>query len=346
MSKIDILNDELLQGLPEFNRCVWQFPEVDEFLPWLFKDAPNTTVLVAHDNGRWLAVLGVFRRIYLVDGAPVECGETYAWATLPDRRGSGLGIKVMKAMMEFGRPLVALGGSADTMEFMPRLGFETIGWAPVLNLPLSSRIIGHEGGIPSYGSIKDLIARVGLTMLTPVLRPRQSPHATVRNIPMVTLDQKTLDMPTLPGFQPAYTADLFTWLSLGWRQMGTFLPFHFERDRGLIGWAFARLSEEAPGMTVGRILEFKFSPNTNRRDRSAMVRAVCAALAGMNAMIIRCATTCPDTNIALRSLNFISRSQIPAMVYMADLSAIQEPVRIAPLRADGGLLPLPVRSAV
>lgn len=345
MSKIEVLSESLLRGIAEFNRRVWQFPDDDNFLNWLFRDAPKSTVLVAHDDGQWLAVLGVFARTYLVNDTPVECGETYAWATLPERRNSGIGIRVMKAMMERGRPLVALGGSADTMEFMPRLGFKTIGSAPVLNLPLSARVLGQPGGISYSDGIKGWLAKAGLTMLAPFLRPRPRPDDDViRNVPVVALDRKTLEMPTLSGFQATYDVDFFDWLGRGYRGMGTFLPFRFYRGRRLAGWAFARVSEEAPGLAVGRILEFKFAPETDARDRAAMARAVCAALAGYNAAIIRCATTCQDTNAALRSMRFMSRTEIPAMVYLAGIAAINETVRISSLRADGALLPLPVNA--
>jgi hypothetical protein len=346
MSKIDLLNKALLQGLSDFNRRVWQFPEVDNFLQWLFMDAPRSSVLVAHDGGKWLAVLGVFARTYLVNDTPLECAETYAWATLPECRGSGIGIRVMKAMMQRGQPLVALGGSADTIEFMPRLGFKTISVAPVLNLPLSARVLGHPGGISYSDGLKGWLAKIGLTVFSPLFQPRPRHNKDpIRNIPVVAFDRRTLDMPTQPGFQATYDVEFFEWLTEGYREMGTFLPFRFYRGSLQVGWAFTRISEEASGITVGRILEFKFAPQTNLRERLAMARAVCAALAGCNATIIRCATTCPDTNAALRQLHFISRTQIPAMVYLADISAIDETVRISSLRADGALLPLPVNSA-
>jgi hypothetical protein len=41
----------------------------------------------------------------------------------------------------------------------------------------------------------------------------------------------------------------------------------------------------------------------------------------------------------------MSRTQIPAMLYLANIAAINETVRISSLRADGALLPLPINAA-
>ena len=342
MVKVEELNPGLMETLPTFNRAVWGFPEDRGFLSWMFLNSPDTTVYVAHDAGRWLACLGVFNRTYLMGGEPVECGETYAWARLPQHRGGGLGVKVMKAIMERGRPLVALGGSADTLNYMPRMGFEVLGSGPALNLPLSPRLIDVEPSFSHMSGPKRLLVKVGLTMLAPLLRPRARTGASLRNVPLSVLEQTTLSMAPERGLQAMYDEAFFQWLN-GYPEVGTFLPFRFMRDETLVGWAFARVSEEAPGYTAGRLLEFKFVPGTTAADHKAMLSAVCAAVAGLGAVIIRSLTTCPDTNRALRSLRFMSKMDLPAMVYPAGRKLATEPLRLNSLRADGALLPLPSR---
>lgn len=343
MAQIDLLNDELLEGLPDFNQRAWRYPDTAGFLNWFFCDSPNTTVLVAHDQGRWMAVLGVFVRSYLFGDERVACGETFAWETAHDCRGQGVGIKTIKAMIDIGKPLVALGGSADTVNFMPRVGFQVLGQAPALNLPLSPRAVGGKAGIAGLAGPKGALAKLGLTMIAPALKPRAGGSHGVRNVPIAMLDDDTLAMRPLPGFQAMYEPAFFHWLARTPVHTATFLPFRFERDEELVGWAFARVSEEAPGETVGRILEFKFAPGTTAAEHKAMAAAVTAALAGLGSIIVRATATCPDTNRALRSLRFMSRLHLPAMVHPAGRSAPAETLRMSMIRADGALLPLPLR---
>jgi hypothetical protein len=340
MFQIEPLNDALLDGLPDFNRRAWRFVDRKDFLHWFFRDSPRTLILVAHDQGRWLSVLGIFVRSYLIDGEMIDCGESYAWATADDCRGLGIGIKIIKMMIERGQPLVALGGSADTMNFMPRVGYQTLAWAPALNLLLSPSAVGGEAGMAGWTGAKATLAKLGLTLLAPVLRPSAPAAASLRNVPITLLNEETLSMPSLPGFQATYDPDFFGWLMQVPVRVGTFLPFCFKREDALVGWAFARASEEAPGQIVGRILEFKFAPGTTPADHRAMALAVSAALAGLGAVIIRALTTCEDTNRALRSLRFISRISLPLMVHPAGGAVPHGPYRSSMIRADGALLPV------
>ncbi len=336
--QIEELNSALIEGLPAFNVAVWDFPHDQAFLRWFFH-APDTVVMVAHDDGRWLAALGVYVRRYLHENQPVDCFETFAWARLPTQEAQGLGIKLMKAFMRRGKPLVALGGSASTLDYMPRLGFKVIAHAPVLNLPLSA---GAAAAVPG---LKGRLARLGLTFLGPLLRPK--PHASreIRLVPLSHLDLPTLQSNVLPGFQATYTVEFFRALTSGYSEVGTFLPFRFIRDGEIAGWAFARVAEERRGFLVGRLLETKFAPWTHADARRTMMHAVTASLAGFGVGIVRALTTCPDTIAALRALHFTSKSvDNPALVYPAGLTFGNEPVRISVLRADGGVLPLPPRT--
>jgi hypothetical protein len=302
--------------------------------------------LVAHDHGRWLSVLGVFGRTYLIGGQPITCGETYAWQTADDCRGKGIGIKVIKAMIDLGNPLVALGGSADTLNVMPRVGFKIVAQATALNLLLSPRAIGAQAGVAGLSGPKAALAKLGLILLLPAMRPQIPRKHAIRNVPLPVLDQGTLEMGPLPGFQAMYEQAFFEWLMLAPARPGSFLPFRFQRDGELVGWAFARVAEEAPGEMVGRILEFKFAPDTTAADHKAMACAVVAALAGFGVIIVRVLATCEATNRALRALRFISRAQLPAMVQPAGRKMPVEPVRCSMIRADGALLPLSPRAQV
>lgn len=342
--QIEELDEELSNGLPAFNRAVWGFPEKHGFLSWLFRDSPNTKVLVAHNSGVWAGALGVFIRPYLVAGNFVECGETYAWAVLPERKGKGLGIKLMKEMASYGRPLVALGGSADTLSIMPRMGFNVIGAAPALNLPLSPRLFNSKSRGQKSHNIKMILAKIGISLISPILRPRLSFNKDIQSIPITKLGKDVLDMPLKAGFQATYDVQYFDWLTTGNPELGNYVPFRFLREGRLVGWAFTRISEETPGQIVGRILEIKFSPDTKPHEHRAMVKAISLAFIGFGAIVLRAFSTCPDTIAALRYNKYMSKNSLPAMVHPGNVKLASEVVRMSALRADGGVLPVPWRA--
>lgn len=327
------MTPRLRGGLPEFASAVWDFPKERRFLSWLFAEAPDTKIFVAHDGGRWLAAIGVFERVYQHDAGATPCFETYAWASLQTKETKGLGIKVIKAAMGCGRPLVALGGSSYTEEFMPRLGFDTVGMAPSLTLPLSTAAVGAGGGL------RRQLMKLGLTLAEGWFRP-SAKAGTVRHVPISMFDATTLAMPTLPGFQATFAPSFFEW-QIRYPESGMFLPFRFMRDGEAVGWIFARVAEETGGILIGRILEAKFGATTTQVDHTAMLRTATASLAGFGVAAVRALTTCPNTVAALRTLRFIPGRQSPAMVYRNGLNLERETIRISVLRADGGVLPLP-----
>ena len=330
------MDARLAEGLPSFASQVWDFPEDREFLNWLFVDAPDTTMLVAHDDGRWLACLGVFERIYEYEGGRLPCLETYGWASLETNQVKGLGIRCMKTAINLGKPLVALGGSRFTEEYMPRLGFSTLAWAPSLTLPFSGAEFGGN-------SAKQQLIRLGLNLIGPFLKPGSQPANGLRHVPTAMFDEATLALTTLGGFQATFRQSFFEWQNR-YGDAGMFLPFRFMREGELVGWVFARVAEERPGIIIGRILECKLGLSTTPADHVAMLRIVTGSLAGFGAAGVRALTTCPETVTALKRLRFISGRQSPAMVYLNGLDLDGQPIRVSVLRADGGVLPLPSRA--
>ncbi len=331
--QIEQLNDALFEGVAAFARQVWAFPDHAAFHRWFLRGPAGTEYYVAHRDGEWLAAIGGIPKTYQNGNKAIDCFETFAWASLDVRAARGLGIKVMKALMDRGKPLVALGGSADTLNYMPRLGFETLAIAPSMVLPLHAAFAGQMKGI------KGVLARAGISMLSVIRPPRPPRISDLRIQPMTRLDQQTLDMQSLPGFQARFDASFFEWQAQ-WPHQGTFLPIRFLRDAEIVGWVFARIAEEDNGRCTGRILEMKFGAETSAADRANMVRATVSAFAGFGAVVARALTSCADTNLGLRACGFRSRTDCPAMIYNASDIARDQPFRVSVLRADGGVLPI------
>lgn len=332
--KIDLLDDNLLQGLDEFSDSVWDFPASSAFRRWRIADPPGSRFYVAHDEGRWLAAIGGQHKTYLNCGEPVDCLETYAWASRKVKEAKGWGIKTMKALMEEGKPLVALGGSPDTLEYMPRLGFAIMAQAPSMALPLRAEFAKDMPGV------RGILAKSAIVGSTLLANPFARRDRSLRMQPLAVFDERTLAMPCLPGFQASFEPELFRW-QIGWAEQGSFLALRYVRDRQIVGWLYLRLAEESRGQIVSRLLECKFAAGSVRRDHIAMIRMMIATSAGFGATVIRTLTTCPDTNAALNACHFRSRSESPAMIYHNGIVSQDQPFRVSVLRADGGAQPLP-----
>jgi hypothetical protein len=331
--QIDLLDDKLMDGLEEFSTEVWNFPAGEQFLRWRIVQPPGSRFYVAHDNGRWLAGIGGQHKTYLNKCDRIDCLETYAWASLRVRESKGWGIKVMKALMTEGKPLVALGGSPDTLNFMPRLGFETLASAPSMVLPLRG---AFAAAIPG---IKGALARAAISANAVVTAPKRRQRNGLRLQPLANFDARTLAMPSLAGFQAVYETALFEW-QLGWPEQGAFLALRFVRDSDIVGWLYVRMAEEGRGELVGRLLESKFSPETTAADHKSMMSMMVSLCAGFDAVAVRALTTCPDTNKALTACHFRSRSASPAMIYHEGTVSPDQAFRVSVLRADGGAQPL------
>jgi hypothetical protein len=145
-------------------------------LDWYF-GSPKTKIFVALDNGKWLAWFGVFEQIYSVNGRHMPCYEAYAWLSLlMTNRTKVLGIKAIKMAIAEGRPMVALGGSDFTEEFMSRLGDVIVTWAPSLGLPLCG------SNVPVSG-LNCAVVRAGFDVAGRLLVP-SAPDDSVRYVPV------------------------------------------------------------------------------------------------------------------------------------------------------------------
>jgi len=85
---------------PDFLSAPGPAPAPRAFYRWRYLECPDQRALLAVRNGECVAMLCAFARDYLIDGTRVECLETFDWYCLPEFRGSGLGVRIMRTLME------------------------------------------------------------------------------------------------------------------------------------------------------------------------------------------------------------------------------------------------------
>ncbi|MBL8512050.1 MAG: GNAT family N-acetyltransferase [Betaproteobacteria bacterium] len=149
MLKIEPLSPTTLPALARFSAQTWSRPDSPAYLDWRYGDAHRATTWVAYHNPEEiLATVSGFHAHYQWShgqtSGQADVLETCDWYCRPDLRGSGLGIRVMTTLIKQGkRPVVALGGSADTLSLLPRMGFKQLGTGCKFILPLSAKLARH-----------------------------------------------------------------------------------------------------------------------------------------------------------------------------------------------------------
>src|SRR5260221_6757155 len=114
------------KNFPAFKQSAeeaWDRPVGDAYYQWRYFDAPDVITLVADRGGDCVASISAFSRTYKFGDDLVECLDPFDWYCLPSARGSGVGVRLVKCLMDVGKPILALGGSSDTLRIIPRLGW-------------------------------------------------------------------------------------------------------------------------------------------------------------------------------------------------------------------------------
>jgi hypothetical protein len=338
---IEPLHEGLFPGFREFAERVWDRPRADAYYRWRYAEAPGLLTLVAHRDGRCLAAISAFRRPYRLGGRTVECLETFDWACLPELRGSGLGVRVIRKLMDMGPPIVSLGGTRDTLALLPRLGFQHVATGHRYVRPFSGAAIRSDA--PGASGRSAFVA-AALDVAAPLLfrRSARAPGARALLVPLSSLDGFAYELDEPPGFRGLPHRPHIEWLTRGLPAAGWFLPFGFAEQGRILGWALARVYQKNHAL-FGILLDLRYS-DAGAAHLGRIVRAIVGTLCGMGVESIWTATTCPRLGAALRRNRFLRRAPLPALVWPGVQEIADEPVRLSLLRADDGLVPLPTAS--
>ncbi len=127
-----------LSAVERFSERVWSRPRTQAFLEWRYlASLPFGSSFVALAEATCVGVVAGLQKTHVIGGQSVPCLEVFDWHALPEAQGSGVGVRLMKAMMRLGVRLLSVGGSDDAVNAFPLLGWEPLGHAKEFVLPLS-----------------------------------------------------------------------------------------------------------------------------------------------------------------------------------------------------------------
>jgi hypothetical protein len=309
---IEHLTPARLDAMKQFSEAVWQRPTSADYYRWRYLDAPGLTTLLATDGDRCVATLSAFSRKYHTGDGIVECLEPFDWYTLPDMKGFGVGAHLMKGLMDTGKPIVSLGGSEDTLRFLPRLGFRQIAAATEFFLPLTGRYIMRSRKLPALARnvaspLLDLAASVVYTPSKP------SAAYSFQTLPGTTLGDKLSQIDGPVGFRPAPDQGFLDWLEKG-SGTGKYFICTVNKDEETVAWLLCRLYRSG-GLLHGAILDLRLK----QADGDVAVNALRGAgrmLANCGVDDVRAFTTSPFLATAYAQAGYRAGSEkIPALLW-------------------------------
>jgi len=337
--KIEQLSASNFESLKRFSEEVWQRPTSDAYYTWRYLDAPGHTTLLATQGERCVGTVSAFCRKYQTEAGIVDGLEAFDWYTLPAMRGSGVGIRLMKSLLDLGKPMVALGGSEDTLDLLPRLGFKTVAAATEFFLPLSGAYILRNKSVPTVARrfvepFLDVAASLRF-------KPGQTANGfSIEYHPLSGRDAGLAQATDgLTGFRTLPDAPFLDWLSKG-VGTGSYIAITVAKGRQTLAWCLARLYR-AEGLLHGAILEIR----TVEADPNLAVttlKAVGRRLAELGADDVRGFSTSDALCSAYAAAGFLaSKEKLPAMIWSGKHTLALDRISLS-CGPDGAFWPLQV----
>jgi len=342
-----------------FSERYWSRPRTEAFYRWRYLDSqPFSRMFLALTDAECLGMVFGLRKPYLIGGERTSCLEVFDWHCLPGLKGSGVGIRVMRAMMRVGERVISIGGTEDVLKTLPALGWQRIGGARMYELPLSADFL--ESGLRRRLPVRVpgeriLLHAAAVTWFRPRRRTRR-PLGRIVSVPVIDLEAQPLyqgetgyDVLQLPD------AQLQRWTSSGCAGTGHFGFFHFASEGRLRGWAMTRVHDTPQGREAA-ILDV-FAPEPDVALYTWMVSEAAFSLARARPHVIRARASCPILQAALCANRFRpDEAETPVYTWPKTLrndlrlhitlNHSDGPLRPYPLPGDAtGLLAKPVDSA-
>lgn len=332
---------DLLPAVRGFSERYWSRPRSDAYYEWRYlRSLPFSRMFVAIQDDDCLGMLFALRKQYRFGGRPTACLEVFDWHSLPGLRGSGIGIRLMRAMMRQPEPILSVGGTADVLATLPMMKWEPIGVSRRYELPVSGDVLAerlqHRVGLPPA------LSRVAMGVVTGgyyVPRRRRVP-ATGQ---MVQIEAPGNEIGQLYGDETGYgivqepEPDVLRWMTDS-RWSGTYRFLTFLLEGRLRGWALTRTYATDRGLEAS-IVEL-FAPRPDVDLYTWMVSEAATSLMADGPRRLHARASCPVLQSALLANHFKTAvPDSPVHVWPKGVGDRAAPLHITLNHSDAALLP-------
>lgn len=344
-TRIDVVpfEPELLPPVRAFSERYWSRPRTDDYYDWRYlRPRAFSRMFVAMRGSECVGTLFALRKTWRLRGEPVPCLEVFDWHALAELRGSGVGLRLMRAMMRQGERLLSVGGTPDVHSTLPLMGWKPLAVADAYELPLSPAVIAervHHGLRVPRG-----LARVALAPLAgPLFGPRRLPAPAGAEARVVdTLDDEVGSLYAAgpaagSGFAQQPDRDVLGWLTAS-RWSGRWRYLRFTVGGRLRGWAMTRTYLGRTGIQAS-LLEV-FAPDPAPELYAWMVSEACLAVLPDHPTRILARASCPALKQALARNRFRHAGvDAPVHTWPAPDAAWPRPGHFTFLHSDSPILP-------
>jgi hypothetical protein len=313
--RVELFAEHHLPLVAAFSERYWSRPRTEEFYRWRYLESlPFSKLYLALTSDECLGMVSALRKPYLLAGQRVTCLEIFDWHSLPGLRGSGVGIRVMRAMMREGERLIGLGGTADVLKALPAMGWQTIDSAVPFELPMSGGYLDDAQRqrvrfrIP--GQQLALNAAVA-TWFHPRRRDVQGDAILTGTLGNEV--QQLYSGDTGYDFVQVPDRGVLHWVTSSYPGTGGFAFWYFTVGNSVRGWVVTRVYE-AEGGTEAAIVDV-FAPVPDLRLYTWMVSEATTSLVSARPRVIRARATCPILKAALRRNRFRPGTPVPVFTW-------------------------------
>jgi hypothetical protein len=332
---------EHLDRVARFSEQVWRRPRSDAYLRWRYLAHPHHHAYLALHDGQCVAMLSAFRRPYRVGERLVTVSDSFDWFCLPELRRAGFGVRVMQRMMQDPHPVIVTGGTPDTRDLLPRMGFSVPAQVSRFALPLDGRraadAIARRTGLPRAA------VRVAFGLARPWFAPRRrSAPRGGRAEATATLGEEALAIDPRPGGQgtaPHWTAAYAHWLAAAFPGFGHYLPLYFARGDALVGWTLLRIYTGENGCEAALLDVRACEPDPELY--TWLISEAALRAEGLGAGLLLAATSCAHVETAFRRNRFRMLRSDPIHFYSKAGVGLDEPIVFGSHWGDETLVPYP-----
>lgn len=334
---------DLLPAVVRFSKQVWERPDDRAYFEWRYLECPSQIGFLAMEDGACTAMVWAFRRPYQIGERRVVCLDTFDWFAMPSRRGSLVGVRVVQALMRRPEPIVAVGGSHETLGLLPRLKWQTVGEVTTYVLPLEGGAVGRHLErrlrIPASwarGAFR-ATARHWFSAgrdATPV-PGGQALTASAFDVAVVDLYLDERRYSLLPVPDP----DLMRWLLGGPPSAGTFVLVRFLVDESLRGWSLSRVCTTQAGREA-TVIDI-FARGGDEDGYAWMIAETVSALRAHEPDTIHAAASAAPLQRALRRRRFLPRHTVPVRCWPGTMELPPLPVHLGNNTSDTAIFPRP-----
>jgi hypothetical protein len=333
------------EGLPlvrGFAARYWSRPRTDAYYSWRYLESqPFSRMFLAVQEEECLGMVYALRKAYIINGQRTPCLEVFDWHSLPGLKGSGVGIRVMRAMMREPERLIAFGGTADVLKALPAMGWQRIVAARKFELPLAGERLApgleRRTGIPASWTRRPLDVAVRV-WFGPTLRSRpETGYAEAAS--MLGDDVDALyDDQSHYGVVQRPLPDVLRWCSHSVAANGNFCFLRFLVKGRLVGWTLSRIYNTGTA-SEGALLDV-FAPEPTIELYTWMVSKAVSILSGFGPTLIVARASCPILQAAIKANRFREMpAEVPIFTWPKGLTETLAPVHVTLNHADGPIRP-------